>query len=294
MTRSTLIRSPWFQSRSRPPRPRRALLFPLTVLGLCALCISLWAPAAVAQQGDTGAGIPTTAEPPATETPDSDPLALVVADRLMDALGGREAWESTRYLRFGFFGRRHHLWDKHLGRHRVEGETRDGEPYVVIHRLEDRGEGNGLAFLGGEPAPEERRRELLQTAYGAWVNDTYWLAMPYKLRDPGVTLAYEGTETLDGRLHDVVQLSFEEVGLTPGDRYWAYVDRQSGLMSRWAYHLQSMAEEEDPKAWDWVDWQRYGDVRLSPTREEVDGDRVLSLAPIEVPESVPESLFEGP
>ena len=31
-------------------------------------------------------------------------------------------------------------------------------------------------------------------AYAIWVNDTYWLLMPYKMKDPGVTLAYDGEE----------------------------------------------------------------------------------------------------
>jgi hypothetical protein len=29
-----------------------------------------------------------------------------------------------------------------------------------------------------------------------WINDAYWLVMPWKLQDPGVTLSYVKTDTL--------------------------------------------------------------------------------------------------
>lgn len=225
---------------------------------------------------------------------ESDPEAVQVAQRLLEALGGEEAWNDTRYITFDFFGRRSHVWDKHTGRHRLEGETQEGERYVVLHDVDDRGEGPGRVFVNGEEASGDTKAEYLKNAYAAWINDTYWLAMPYKLLDPGVTLAYEGRETIDGTSYDVVKLRFDDVGLTPGDRYWAYVNRDTGLMDRWAYHLQSMEPDAEPTAWDWVDWKRHGAIMLSPTREQVGGDRVLSLAPIEVPETVPETTFTQP
>lgn len=225
---------------------------------------------------------------------ESDPEAVQVAQRLLEALGGEEAWNDTHYITFDFFGRRSHVWDKHTGRHRLEGETQEGERYVVLHDVDDRGEGPGRVFVNGEEASGDAKAEYLKNAYAAWINDTYWLAMPYKLLDPGVTLAYEGRETIDGTSYDVVKLSFDDVGLTPGDRYWAYVNRDTGLMDRWAYHLQSMEPDAEPTAWDWVGWKRHGNVMLSPTREQVGGDRVLSLAPIEVPETVPDATFTQP
>lgn len=229
------------------------------------------------------------------EAADSDPEAVAVAERLLDALGGEAAWKDTRYVTFDFFGRRSHVWDKHSGHHRIEGETQDGKRYVVIHDVNDRGEGDGRVWLDGREAGGEERAELLKNAYAAWINDTYWLAMPYKLLDPGVTLAYEGNETIDDTSYDVVRLSFDDVGLTPGDRYWAYVNRETGLMDRWSYHLQSMEPDAEPTAWNWTGWERHGDVMLSPTRTQVGGEeRVLSLAPIDVPSTVPENTFTQP
>jgi hypothetical protein len=44
--------------------------------------------------------------------------------------------------------------------------------------------------------------------------------MPYKLRDPGVILTYDGLRP--ERQRWTVRLSFDGVGLTPKDKYWVY------------------------------------------------------------------------
>ena len=102
--------------------------------------------------------------------------------------------------------------------------------------------------------------------------------MPYKLRDPGVNLSYAGEETIDGKTYDKLALSFGKVGLTPGDRYWVYINRDTGLMDRWAYILQDMPKEGPPTVWKWEGWQKYGNIMLAPHRTQVGDDRKLELS----------------
>jgi hypothetical protein len=210
-------------------------------------------------------------------------------------MGGDAAWDEARLISFHFAGRRVHHWDRSTGRHRLVGQTQEGESYVDVEAIDTR---RGRVWLDGAEIHGDRASELLETAYGAWVNDTYWLLMPLKLTDPGVILTYEGTEVLDGETYDVLGLTFDDVGLTPGDRYWAYVSRRTGLMDRWAYRLQSQPEDAEPTVWLWQGWQWYGPdearVRLAPTRSAVGGGRTLELGPIEVSNAVPEVLFSGP
>jgi hypothetical protein len=262
--------------RTGRPLPRRRRLAASLVL----------VPALALLPAPTGAG-----EAAGPARGQADERAAAVADRVMEALGGEEAWAATRYLRFGFAGRRLHTWDRFTGRHRLEGTGQDGEPYVV---LEDLGHRTGEVFVGGERVTGDDAAERLEAAYAAWINDTYWLLAPYKLRDPGVVLAWEGTESLDGVEHDKLALSFEQVGLTPGDRYWLWVSRDTGLVDRWAYVLEHQPPDAEPTAWDWRGWQRYGGIELAPLRQQADGDRRLELAPIEVPNSLPDSVFESP
>jgi hypothetical protein len=51
--------------------------------------------------------------------------------------------------------------------------------------------------------------------------------MPWKLQDPGVNLTYVKTEQLpNGTTADILQLTFNAVGVTPENKYWLYVDRR--------------------------------------------------------------------
>ena len=58
--------------------------------------------------------------PPVFDPAKSDPQAIAIADLVMAALGGQQAWEQTRFLYFAFdverdskrVAHRTHLWDR--------------------------------------------------------------------------------------------------------------------------------------------------------------------------------------
>ena len=77
---------------------------------------------------------------------DSDPKALAIAEASFEAMGGQKGWDATRYFRFNFFGFRLHHWDRQTGQHRLEGATREGVEYVVLHNLNSR---QGVAYING-------------------------------------------------------------------------------------------------------------------------------------------------
>lgn len=233
-----------------------------------------------------------TALPANAGEPTREPAAVAIAERALDAMGGADAWAATRFLRFDFFGFRMHHWDRQTGRHRLEGKTRDGDAYVVVHDLDTR---EGHAWLNGEALAGEDLDDWLGRAWNAWINDTYWLLMPYKLLDPGVHLTHEGEESFDGTAYDKVKLTFDDgVGNTSGDTYWAWFDRESGLMDRWAYHLESWEADREPTAWRWTDWQSYGGIKLSSTRINVAEGGERGLGRIAVFDHLPDSAFTSP
>lgn len=219
-----------------------------------------------------------------------DPRAEQVASRLVAALGGEATFAKVRYVSFSFNGRRQHWWDRQTGRHRLEGTNREGQSYLVLANVNDGGKGAGQAFLAGAEVTGEEKAKLLENAYSAWINDFYWLLVPFKLHDPGVSLAYEGEETVDGALCDKIKMTFDHVGLTPGDTYWLLVDRASGLLARWEYVLEG--QQPPATAWRWQAWERYGPgVLLSGERVLLDGSRKLTLEKISLPDSLPDSVF---
>ena len=228
---------------------------------------------------------------PATTTAEQrDAKAVELARGVLAAMGGEEAWQETRFIRFNFFGFRTHHWDRATGRHRLEGKTKEGDAYVVLHDVDTR---EGTVVVNGEEVEGEDKAAWLERAYGAWINDVYWLVMPYKMMDSGVNLAYDGEEEIDGATFDKIKLTFEGVGLTPGDTYWAYVNRETGLMERWAYFLQDYEKDREPTHWQWLDWDRYGKVMLSPRRVKVDDGSERPLGELAVFDHLPDSVFES-
>ena len=94
-----------------------------------------------------------------------EPRALLeLADAVMDALGGREAWDATRFVRWNFFGSRVHHWDRYSGDvriHRPAGTDRQGDEYPEMLILMNIKDGTGRVWVGGEA--EELRNQCSQT-----------------------------------------------------------------------------------------------------------------------------------
>lgn len=232
----------------------------------------------------------TASENPAAEgfnAAASDSAAIAIADQVMNTLGGREAWDETRYITWNFFGRRRHVWDKQTGDIRVEGVRRDDEKaYVILMNLHSM---QGRAWLEGEEVTDpEGLGELLDMGEAAWINDSYWVFMPYKLKDSGVTLRYVGVEEmLDGRPAEVLQLTFEDVGRTPENRYLVYVAKDTGLVEQWDFFAQASDEEPGFQV-PWHDWERHGEIMLSANRGK------NSHTDIAVLETLPDGILSRP
>ena len=196
---------------------------------------------------------------------ESDAEAIALADRAMLRLGGREAWDATRFATWKFFGNRFHVWDKHSGDIRVEGTDRETQvPYLILMNVHTK---EGRAWRdGAEVADPEELAELLDLGESAWINDSYWMFMPYKLKDTGVALEYLGRRALlDGSNADVLELTFRAVGRTPENRYEVYVAEDSGLVEQWDFFTK--ASDEKPRfQTPWRNWRRYGSILLSDDR----------------------------
>lgn len=215
----------------------------------------------------------------------SDAKAIELADQTMAAMGGHEAWNATRYLAWSF-GNKHHVWDKHTGRCRL---TR-GDTVVLMNIVT----GEGKAWRKGEPVTDaEHRAGALRQAKGAWINDGYWLVMPYKLKDSGVTLTYLGEgETLDGRAADVVKLTFKKVGRTPQNAYRVYIDRESKLVRQWDFY--GKAENKKPNFQGmWTGWRWHGPIKLSNFRgkQPRQNNRMKNIG---VFDELPDAVFDNP
>ena len=248
-------------------------------------------------EGDT-AVVPTDTIAPETR-------ADSVAYRLLQAHGA-DAWASASYLRFNFGietpdGRQtiaRHLWDRTTGEYRIEWSTGPDSSYVALvdARTAQNGQMAETVYLNGTELTGSAGETAREQAYARFVNDTYWLLSPLKAFDPGVDRTYlPDSSTAE---HDVLRLTFDDVGRTPGDRYWLYVSTETGRLDRWAYHLQGMSEDDPPQFYDWIQYEELqasaGTVHLSARKEAVGADQALLTNALALPSTAPEGAFSTP
>ena len=226
---------------------------------------------------------------------DTPPTATEIARRSFDAVAG-SAWDQARYVAFTFNVDRDgkniasfsHRWDRWTGDYRVEGKDRDGKQFVIVMNVNTK---QGKAWVDG--VEQTDNAELLKRGYGRFINDTYWLLMPAKMLDPGVKLEYAGTKhEADGRTLDGVKLSFENVGLTPGDQYWVWVDRKTGLVELWQMQLEGMKPEDPKREHVFREYQKVGGLTLSMSKPSVDGKMRIWFSGVDVRKDVPKGAFE--
>ena len=223
-----------------------------------------------------------------------------IAWRIVEASGGLETFARLPYLRFDFSVAREgqrgavirHLWNRQTGRYRVEMPGPAEDFYVALFDTETRA---GAVYLEGAQIDSAQERRKLEEAYTRFINDSYWLLAPLKLFDEGVSRTFV-PDSSDAE-HDVIQLTFDGVGLTPGDRYWLYADRETGRLVRWAYILQ-----RDPgvpaRAWLWDGYETLatpaGPLHLATRKDRIGDSFSIRTDSLEAPASVPDDLFTDP
>ena len=201
----------------------------------------------------------------------SEPAAIQLADSIMAAIGGRENWDKTRYISWNFFGRRDLVWDKQQGRVRIESPS-DSSIYLVNINT---GAGR-VKFHGVELTEPDTLKKMLERAKGIWINDSYWLTMPFKLKDSGVTLKYMGQDTLKSSRYNILQMTFANVGFTPENKYKLYVGIQDKMIKYWAYFNEAKKDTANfIRPWD--NYQKYGNVLLSADRSDNSGPKNVKV-----------------
>jgi hypothetical protein len=235
--------------------------------------------------------------PPPPAMGEADAKAAFVAKQLMDAMGGQHAWEMIPYIRFDFVvvkdgkevARFKHWWDKRNMRERVEGPDEKGRVVTAIFSLKDK---KGKSFTDGIADTDPKNvQAILDNGYDRWVNDTYWMIMPFKLRDPGTHLQYGGVQKgKDGKQLDVLKIHFNPgVGLTSGDRYTIYVDRQTHMIDHWVMALQG--QKPPPGQATWEGWTQIGPVKIATEHRMIGKPVEIRIESLSAPATMDESVF---
>lgn len=141
------------------------------------------------------------------------------------AMGG-DNWSKVKEIDFNFVVEQdgkalftaQHKWNVAAGTDNVKWTDKEGKAHDVTANLT-------------KPATEGDEK----TAYARWVNDSYWLLAPLKLKDKGVKVEAGGPKDLNGASVETINLSFDNVGLTPTDKYVMYIDPQTKMPKAWDY-----------------------------------------------------------
>ena len=232
-------------------------------------------------------------QPP--DHPRLDTAADSLAFGVTEGAGGLRAFRSLPGLRWEWAVvqdssermRARHVWDQKGDRARVEWPVGADSVLVAVYKPStfDPAVPVGVVALNGESLAGADAEARLVEANERFVNDGYWLLAPLKVLDEGVARQVESEAGFDR-----LALSFDGVGLTPGDRYWIEVEPVTGSMTGWSYALEGGGEGR----WEWTDPVELvtprGPLMLSRVKVSDDGRTVILTDPVALDE-IDESEF---
>ena len=227
------------------------------------------------------------------------PSADEVVRRSIEMMAGT-AWPTARYISFTFnldraggprvasFPQR---WDRATGDYRVSGLDPQGKKFEVIMNIKTK---QGKAWIDGAPITGDKLAQAIQLGEKRFVNDIFWLLMPLKMLDPGVHRAYAGSrDDACGHTWDMVQLKFDPaVSIGPNDVYWAWINRDTGLVDYWDMKLTGAPADDPPVAVALHDYRRVGGLLISTRREAAAKKQIVRLDDLQILAEPPKGAFE--
>jgi len=228
------------------------------------------------------------ATPPVARTADS------IAYRAIDMLGA-SAWPQARYFAFTLVIEKDgkvvsfpQKWDRATGQYQVSGTDPQGKPFSVSMNVNTL---KGHATIDGNEITTPGR--LKEVGYRRFTNDIFWLLMPLRMTDAGVHRTYEGERNDScGRVWDIVKMTFDQGGLLPGDTYWAWVNRDSGIVEEWDIRLAAMAPDQRPTEVILHDYQRVGGLLISMRRELRGAGQTIRIENLQILPAPPKGAFQ--
>ncbi len=133
------------------------------------------------------------------------PEADLMAEQMMAALN-KDAWDNTDGVSWTFKGIHHYDWDRE---NNVVGVKWDDYEVALQPAMKSGIVANGQDYTGPEI------KELIDTSWDFFNNDSFWLYAPYKVFDPGTERSIVTLK--DGRKG--LKVTYTSGGSTPGDSY---------------------------------------------------------------------------
>lgn len=168
-----------------------------------------------------------------------------LADKMLKSVNKR-AWDSLEIISWSYMPDHNYTWYK-----RQDSVIVNWDDYTVyLNTKSIKGKAKSTASIA-----EGDTTNIIQRAYEYFINDSFWLGAPFKVRDSGTKrgiVDYEGKEAL--------LVTYTSGGVTPGDSYLWILD-----------------EDYRPKAWkfwvakipvggiefSWEGWENINEAKIS-------------------------------
>jgi len=137
---------------------------------------------------------------------EASPQADMLAAEMLDAMN-EAAWDSTEVVSWTFRGEHHYEWNR-----KEKQVTLKWDDLTAVFNHETQ---EGVVTRESGPIPEADQATMLKTAWDFFNNDSFWLAAPYKVFDPGTQRSI--VTCADGR--EGLMVTYTSGGTTPGDSY---------------------------------------------------------------------------
>ena len=168
------------------------------------------------------------------------PEAEQLADKMLTAVN-YEAWDSTVAVKWSFYRGHDFIWDKSRDLVQVKWDNMR----VLLNTTDQSGKAyEKETLLSGKEA-----ENALQKAWEYFANDSFWLAAPFKVKDPGTKRSLVKTEHGDALL-----VQYTSGGVTPGDSYLWFLNEE-GLPIAWKLWVKIIPLGGMRFSWD--GWQTY-------------------------------------
>jgi hypothetical protein len=229
----------------------------------------------------------------------SDPEAERLVDRWIEALGGMENYRRLETARFVLTTemydaesgrlrrtRPRYVWISKGGGERGRIERWEGDDFIV-QGFDGESE---WAYTNGEPlSPGQKDRDQVRYVVG---DVNYWIALPFKLKDPGVYLHYDGR---DDQGRHIVRVTFgEDVGDHQDTWHYFFRDGQT-----WPVQVDYQeAGKTNVNHTRWEDIQTVGGYHFAASRVYFDEAgrvvKIIRTQDFELNPEIDSAVFGGP
>lgn len=177
-------------------------------------------------------------------------------EKCIDAHGGMDRWNSFAALAYD-------LDDKGKMVYQIT-QLKDRRAYLRSKEYE-------VGFDGKVAWAVPNAKKVSGASAAFYYNlDFYFIGIPFLLKDKGVNTIYAGKVDVDGKPYESLKITFKSnVGLTPKDIYYMYIDPESFMLHILTYSI-SYFDSENAKINSAKVYSDYEEVQglLMPTKME--------------------------